>query len=123
MLLKNKVKANTFPTTGQDASPSGLQNILKGYQCGTVYKLPYAEPQAAAALALFLRAGKTPPSSLVNSTTRDTTINADIKSVYTKPIWVTKENMADTVIKDNVITINQICGGRWPRSVRTTGIQ
>ena len=44
-----------------------------GYQCGTVYKLPYAEPQAAAALALFLRAGKTPPSSLVNETTKDTT--------------------------------------------------
>ena len=62
VLLKNKVKADTFPTTGQDAAPTGLQNILKGYQCGTVYKLPYAEPQAAAALALFLRAGKTPPS-------------------------------------------------------------
>ena len=43
VLLKNKVKANTFPTTGQDASPSGLQNILKGYQCGTVYKPYFAE--------------------------------------------------------------------------------
>jgi len=123
VLLKNKVKADTFPTTGQDASPSGLQNILKGYQCGTVYKLPYAEPQAAAALALFLRAGKTPPSSLVNSTTRDTTINADIKSVYTKPIWVTKENMADTVIKDNVIPINQICGGKMAQVCKDNGIQ
>ena len=95
VLLKNKVKADTFPTTGQDAAPTGLQNILKGYQCGTVYKLPYAEPQAAAALALFLRAGKTPPSSLVNATTKDTTLNADIKSVYTKPVWVTKENMEE----------------------------
>ena len=58
VLLKNKVKADTFPTTGQDAAPTGLQNILKGYQCGTVYKLPYAEPQAAAALALFLQGGQ-----------------------------------------------------------------
>jgi D-xylose transport system substrate-binding protein len=123
VLLKNKVKADTFPTTGQDASPSGLQNILKGYQCGTVYKLPYAEPQAAAALALFLRAGKTPPSSLVNSTTKDTTINADIKSVYTKPIWVTKENMADTVIKDNVIPISQVCGGKMAQVCKDNGIQ
>ena len=85
VLLKNKIPANTFPTTGQDASPSGLQNILKGYQCGTVYKPIFAEAQAAAALALFLRADKTPPSSLVNSTTKDTTLNTDIKSVYTKP--------------------------------------
>ena len=122
VLLKNKVKANTFPTTGQDAAPTGLQNILKGYQCGTVYKLPYAEPQAAAALALFLRAGKTPPSTLVNAATRDTQLNADIKSVYTKPIWVTKSNMASTVIKDNVIPINQVCGGKMAQVCKANGI-
>jgi D-xylose transport system substrate-binding protein len=123
VLLKNKVKADTFPTTGQDAAPTGLQNILKGYQCGTVYKLPYAEPQAAAALALFLRAGKTPPSTLVNATTRDDQLNADIKSVYTKPVWVTKDNMADTVIKDNVIPINQVCGGKMAQVCKENGIQ
>jgi D-xylose transport system substrate-binding protein len=122
VLLKNKVKANTFPTTGQDAAPTGLQNILKGYQCGTVYKLPYAEPQAAAALALYLRANKTPPSTLVNATTRDDQLNADIKSVYTKPVWVTKENMADTVIKDNVIPINQVCGGNMAQICKENGI-
>jgi len=123
VLLKNKVPADKFPTTGQDASPSGLQNILKGYQCGTVYKLPYAEPQAAAALAIFLRAGKTPPSSLVNSTTKDTQINADVKSVYTKPVWVTKENMEDTVIKDKVIPISQVCGGKMAQVCKDNGIQ
>ena len=32
------VKPKTFPTTGQDASLVGLQNVLAGYQCGTVYK-------------------------------------------------------------------------------------
>ena len=55
----------------------------KGYQCGTVYKPIYLEAQAAAALALYLRAGQTPPASLVNATTKDTTLGADIKSVYT----------------------------------------
>jgi D-xylose transport system substrate-binding protein len=123
VLLKNKIPANKFPTTGQDAAPTGLQNILKGYQCGTVYKLPYAEPQAAAALALYLRAGKTPPDTLVNAATRDTQLNADIKSVYTKPVWVTKENMADTVIKDKVIPINQVCGGKMAKVCKDNGIQ
>jgi D-xylose transport system substrate-binding protein len=122
VLLKNKIPAQKFPTTGQDAAPTGLQNILKGYQCGTVYKLPYAEPQAAAALALFLRANKTPPSTLVNAATRDTQLNADIKSVYTKPVWVTKDNMADTVIKDNVIPIKQICGGKMASVCKANGI-
>jgi D-xylose transport system substrate-binding protein len=59
----------------------------------------------------------------VNATTKDTQINADIKSVYTKPIWVTKENMADTVIKDNVIPINQICGGKMAQVCKDNGIQ
>ena len=60
------VKPNTFPVTGQDATLVGLQNILAGYQCGTVYKPIYLEAQAAVALAMFLRANKTPPSALVN---------------------------------------------------------
>ena len=83
-----KIPANTFPTTGQDASTAGLQDILKGYQCGTVYKPFYAEAQAAAALALYLRAGQTPPASLVNDKTTDDTLKKDIASVYTVPIWV-----------------------------------
>ena len=53
------VKPKTFPVTGQDATLIGLQNILSGYQCGTVYKPIYIEAQAAVALAIFMRAGKT----------------------------------------------------------------
>ena len=52
------VKPKTFPVTGQDATLVGLQNILAGYQCGTVYKPIYLEAQAAAALAMYLRAGR-----------------------------------------------------------------
>ena len=59
------VKAKTFPVTGQDATLVGLQNILAGYQCGTVYKPIYLEAQAAAALAMYMRAGARPPASLV----------------------------------------------------------
>jgi D-xylose transport system substrate-binding protein len=123
VLLKNKIPANTFPVTGQDAAPTGLQNILKGYQCGTVYKPYFAEAQAAAALALYLRAGKTPPSTLVNDTTKDTTLNADIKSVYTKPFWVTKENMNDTVVKDGTITAAELCTGKIASLCKDAGIQ
>jgi D-xylose transport system substrate-binding protein len=122
VLQKNKIPANTFPTTGQDASPSGLQNILKGYQCGTVYKPIYLEAQAAAALALYLRAGVTPPASLVNATTPDTTLNKDIKSVYTTPIWVTTDNMADTVVKDGAIKVSDLCVGALASKCTEAGI-
>ena len=46
-----------------------MQNIISGYQCGTVYKPIWAEAQAAVALATYLRAGLKPPAKLVNSKT------------------------------------------------------
>ncbi len=119
VLQKDKIPPKTFPTTGQDASPSGLQNILKGYQCGTVYKPIYLEAQAAAALALFLRAGVTPPSSLVNAQTMDTTLGKNIASVYTKPIWVTTDNMAATVVKDGAVKVSDLCAGAALKSACT----
>ena len=62
-LQSQQVPPRTFPTTGQDASPVGLQNILKGFQCGTVYKPITAEAQAAVTIALYLRAGEKPPAA------------------------------------------------------------
>ena len=122
--LKNKkIPPKTFPTTGQDAGLEGLQNILAGYQCGTVYKPYFLEAQAAAALALYLRAGQTPPSTLVNSTTKDSTIGADVKSVYTPPTWVTVDNMNDTVVKDGTVTAKQLCSGGFQSACSAAGIQ
>ena len=62
-LKSQGVKPHTFPVTGQDATLIGLQNIISGYQCGTVYKPVFLEAQAAAALAMYLRAGITPPKT------------------------------------------------------------
>jgi D-xylose transport system substrate-binding protein len=122
VLKSNKVPAKTFPTTGQDASLPGLQNILTGYQCGTVYKPIYLEAQAAAALALYLRAGVTPPATLVNAKTTDSKIGKDIASVYTTPIWVTSENMNDTVVKDGAVTKDKLCAGAVASACTAAGI-
>ncbi|MCR6491030.1 sugar ABC transporter substrate-binding protein [Cellulomonas sp. P24] len=123
VLKKDNIPAKTFPTTGQDASLPGLQNILTGYQCGTVYKPIYLEAQAAAALALYLRAGQTPPTTLVNSTTTDSVINKPIKSVYTTPVWVTSANMAATVVKDGAVTVAQLCAGNVASACAAAGIK
>ncbi|HSS54304.1 MAG TPA: hypothetical protein VLK79_06620, partial [Gaiellales bacterium] len=95
--------------------------------CGTVYKPYFLEAQAAAALALYLRAGQTPPSTLVNSTTKDSTIGADVKTVYTPPTWVTIDNMNDTVVKDGKltgdVTVKQLCSGGLQSACSAAGIQ
>jgi D-xylose transport system substrate-binding protein len=116
------VKAKTFPVTGQDATTVGLQNILANYQCGTVYKPIYLEAQAAVALAMFMRAGKTPPSSLVNGTTQDSKANVPVKSVLLQPTWVTTTNMASTVIADKFVTVAQLCVGQYVALCKTAGI-
>ena len=109
--LKNKgVAPHTVPTTGQDATLTGAENILEGYQCGTVYKPIYLEAQDAVALATILRAGKTPPSGLVNGTTVDPA-NSSITepaSLLT-PEWVTASNMEQTLIKDQFISAASLC--------------
>jgi len=122
ILKGNNIGAETFPLTGQDASLPGLQNILTGFQCGTVYKPVYLEAQASAALALYLRAGVTPPKSLVDSTTTDSTLNKPIASVYTVPIWVTPDNMADTVVKDGAVKAAELCAGTVASACQKYGI-
>jgi D-xylose transport system substrate-binding protein len=123
VLKKNNIPAKKFPTTGQDASLPGLQNILTGYQCGTVYKPIYLEAQAAAALALYLRAGVTPPTTLANATTDDTVLKTAIKSVYTTPVWVTTKNMADTVVKDGAVKVSALCAGATASACTAAGIK
>jgi D-xylose transport system substrate-binding protein len=116
------VKPKTFPTTGQDASLTGLQNVLAGYQCGTVYKPIYVEAQAAVALALYLRAGQKPASALVNGNVQDTTANVKVPSVLLKPTWVTNSNMNSTVVKDNFVPAAQLCSGSYAADCSAAGI-
>lgn len=109
VLQKLNIPPKTFPTTGQDASLTGLQNILKGYQCGTVYKPIYLEAQAAAAIAIYLRAGQKPPAALLNGSTQDSTANASVPSALLTPVWVTATNMASTVVKDAAVKVSELC--------------
>lgn len=117
-----KVPPKTFPTTGQDATLTGMQNVLTGYQCGSVYKAIYLEAQAAAALAIYLRAGETPPAALVNGTTKDSQANVDVPSTLLTPLWVTAKNMGETVVKDGFVPADKLCAGDTAKACKTAGI-
>ena len=116
------VKPKTFPVTGQDATLVGLQNILAGYQCGTAYKPIYLEAQAAAALAIYLRAGATPPAALANGHTTDPQTKKVVASVLLTPKWVTPSNMNSTVIADNFVPAKQLCAGSYASDCTANGI-
>ena len=116
------IPANKFPITGQDATLVGIQNIISGYQCGTVYKPIYLEAQAAAALALYLRAGKTAPAALVNGSTTDTVSHVAVKSVLLTPEWVVPTTVESTVVKDGFVPASQICTGAYAADCTKYGI-
>jgi D-xylose transport system substrate-binding protein len=117
-----KIKPDTFPITGQDATLVGLQNILSGFQCGTVYKPIYLEAQAAVALAMYLRADKTPPAALVNGSTTDSQTSTSVPSVLLTPEWVTPSNMNATVIADQFVPAQQLCTGSYAAECTAAGI-
>jgi D-xylose transport system substrate-binding protein len=123
--LKNKgVAPKTIPTTGQDATLQGMINILQGYQCGSVYKPIYLEAQAAVALATILRAGLTPPDSLVNGETSPpkNVSGTTQPAVLLTPMWVTAKNMADTVIKDHFVAAKALCSAVGAQVCKANGI-
>jgi D-xylose transport system substrate-binding protein len=110
VLQANNVPAKKVPTTGQDATPDGMANTLLGFQCGSVYKAVYVEAQDAVAIATILRAGLTPPSALVNSTTKPASgPGTEEPASLLTPVWVDSTNMASTVIKDKFIDATVLC--------------
>jgi D-xylose transport system substrate-binding protein len=109
VLKNNQIPAKKVPTTGQDATLQGLQNILADFQCMTVYKPIYVEAQAAVATALYLRAGKTVPKSLVNGKTNNK--KTKVPSILLTPVSVTTANMNSTVVKDEFVSASALCAG------------
>jgi D-xylose transport system substrate-binding protein len=92
------------PLTGQDATPTGVQFILSGWQTGTVYKSVRKEADAAAAAAIAIVKGKPVPG--VNATTSGT------KSILLTPVWITKENYK-LLFDDGFLKKSQVCTGTY----------
>jgi len=83
----------------------------------------YLEAQAAVALAMYLRAGITPPSALVNGTVADIKENnKKVPSILLQPEWVTAQTVQSTVVKDNFVPASQICTGSFAADCTKYGI-
>jgi D-xylose transport system substrate-binding protein len=92
-VLKNNKLAGKVPVTGQDASDEGLQRVISGTQCGTVFKNVDLEAGAAAKVAIGMLKKDGSADSLVNGKVTDSTGGRDVKSVFATPVWVTQANI------------------------------
>src|SRR4051794_32379202 len=119
--MKSNGTAGQVPVTGQDASTEGLQNVLLGYQCGTVYKNTNLEAKAASDLAIALINGDD-ASALATGTVKDTQTGKDVPSALATPVWVTKDKVQQ-VIDDGFATAADICTGPVAKACTENGIQ
>ena len=117
--LKSR-KLKQIPVTGQDATPQGLQNILAGDQCMTVYKAIKAEADAASKLAIALSKGEQPPAGLVNGKSDDGA--RQVPSALLTPVAVTKDNIKDTVLDDGFVKREELCAGKFADACSKAGI-
>ncbi len=108
ILAKNGV-AGKILVTGQDATDAGLQRVLLGTQCVTIYKAIKKEADAASAIAIALAKGDTATADgLATGTTHDSTGNRDVKSALATPEAIFPANVED-VVKDGFTTAAKLC--------------
>jgi D-xylose transport system substrate-binding protein len=108
-VLGRNGQAGEIPTTGQDATAEGLQRVLLGTQCMTVYKAIKKEADAAASLAVALGKGDTAAAdSQASGTVTDTETNQEVKSVLLEPQGITQESVKD-VVADGFVAATDVC--------------
>jgi D-xylose transport system substrate-binding protein len=107
-VLKNNGLAGKVPVTGQDASDEGLQRVIAGTQCGTVFKDVNLEAKAAADLAVAILKDDGSADALVNGTAKDTQANKDVDSVFATPVWVTQDNIK-APFDAGYTTVDKVC--------------
>ena len=108
-----------IPVTGQDATVEGLQNILAGNQCMTVYKSIREEANALAELAVALINGE---EGETNGTTEDSEGGRDVPSVLLEPQAIFRENVID-VVEDEFVTAEDLCTGEFAAACTELGIE
>jgi D-xylose transport system substrate-binding protein len=110
-------KLNQIPVTGQDATLQGVQNIVAGDQCMTVYKAIKKEADAAAKIAIALAKGQTPsvPDKIDNG-------SKTIPAVFEEPVAVTKDNIKDYLGEVDFPKKEQICAGKLAADCTKLGL-
>lgn len=118
-VLRKQNRNGKVPVTGQDATVQGLQNILAGDQCMTVYKAVKKEADATAKLAISLAKGE---KGETNATVEDPEAKRKVAAVLETPVGIYKENVKD-VVADGFVTKEELCTGKYAALCAKAGIK
>ncbi|MEU3254371.1 substrate-binding domain-containing protein [Streptomyces sp. NPDC006997] len=118
-VLRKQNRNGEVPVTGQDATVQGLQNILAGDQCMTVYKAVKKEADATAKLAISLAKGE---KGETNATVEDPEGKREVAAVLETPVAIYKENVKD-VVDDGFVSKDELCTGKYAALCAEAGIK
>ena len=116
VLDKNGV---TVPVTGQDATLSGLQNVLLGKQCMSVFKNTALQAADASNIAIALLNGESPEAPATVDVGGVT-----VPAIYSTPVIVYSENVQEVLDAGTAgFTAAELCTGDVAAACTELGIQ
>jgi len=108
------------PVTGQDAELAGVQRIVAGEQFMSVYKSYPKEADVAAQMAVALAKGEKLDS--IAKTKVDSPTTKGVPSVLVPVVSLTKDNINETVIKEAIYTVDEICTPKFKTACGKVGL-
>ena len=92
--LAKQKKAGSVAVSGQDATVEGLQRIMQGTQCFTIYKPSKGEAYPAVDAAARFATGQLPTTT---ATVTDTQTGRKVPAILATPIAITQANVAEPI--------------------------
>ncbi|MER5214077.1 substrate-binding domain-containing protein [Streptomyces sp. NPDC002838] len=110
------------PVTGQDANLDAVQRIVSGEQYMTVYKSFLLEADNAAEIAVAKVQGRSIEFDALTPDKVDSPTEEDIPSQLVQVVALTRDNIKDTVIRDGVYTVKDICTAQYEDDCAAIGL-
>ncbi|MGI5377379.1 sugar ABC transporter substrate-binding protein [Streptomyces sp. CA-251387] len=121
--LKEAGATEIPPVTGQDANLDAIQRIVAGEQFMTVYK-PFAqEATNAAKMAVYKVQGRDIEFDALTQDSVSSASQDDIPAQLVAVVAVTRKNIEDTVIRDGVYAVKDICTAEYAADCAAIGLK
>ncbi|MGW1159229.1 sugar ABC transporter substrate-binding protein [Streptomyces sp. NPDC002519] len=121
--LKEAGVGKVPPVTGQDASLDAVQRIVSGEQYMSVYKSYPEEASNAAEMAVSKVQGRSIEFDALTRDKVDSPTEKRIPSMLMPVVALTKANISDTVIQDNIYTVQDICTAPYKAACAAIGLK
>ncbi|HWC24023.1 MAG TPA: substrate-binding domain-containing protein [Flexivirga sp.] len=117
--LKKQGLSGKVAVSGQDATVEGLQRIMDGTQCFTIYKPSTEEAYPVVDAAAQLANGQAPKTT---KTIKDTKSGRNVPAILAPPVAITKANVAKP-INDGYTPKATTCKGAYAAKCTAAGVK